>query len=138
MLRHLPSDGIDRMNALTFGNWTGSLGLGLAERELQCVMAVACGLTSKEAARELGVAKDTIDKRLLAASTKLGVIKRAQLVAEAMRRGLISPMVVTLCAVLVGHSISSTDEYTRVRRQGERKIETRVATRRADCALAVA
>ncbi|MEW2927636.1 LuxR C-terminal-related transcriptional regulator [Pseudomonas juntendi] len=129
------------MNALTFGNWTGSLGLGLAERELQCVMVVACGLTSKEAARELGIAKDTIDKRLLAASTKLGVIKRAQLVAEAMRRGLISPMIVALCAILVGHSVASSDEFTRIRRggnSGERKIETRVANRRAECALAVA
>lgn len=126
------------MNALTFGNWTGSLGMGLAERELQCVMAVACGLTSKEAARELGVAKDTVDKRLLAASTKLGVIKRAQLVAEAMRRGLISPMVVTICAILVGHSLAADDEFTRVRRGGERKIaETRIH-RRAECALAVA
>jgi len=104
-------------------------------------MAVACGLTSKEAARELGIAKDTIDKRLLAASTKLGVIKRAQLVAEAMRRGLISPMIVALCAILVGHSVASTDEFTRIRRggnSGERKIETRVANRRAECALAVA
>ncbi len=126
------------MNALTFGNWTASLGMGLAERELQCVMAVACGLTSKEAAREFGVAKDTVDKRLLAASTKLGVIKRAQLVAEAMRRGLISPMIVALCALLVGHSIAGTDEFTRVRRSGERRVETRVATRRTECALAVA
>ncbi|PZQ41035.1 MAG: helix-turn-helix transcriptional regulator [Pseudomonas putida] len=126
------------MNALTFGNWTGSLGMGLAERELQCVMAVACGLSSKEAAREFGVAKDTIDKRLLAASTKLGVIKRAQLVAEAMRRGMISPLLISLCAVLVGHSIASSDEFTRVRRGGERKIaETRIQ-RRAECALAVA
>ncbi|MBA6066382.1 LuxR C-terminal-related transcriptional regulator [Pseudomonas mosselii] len=126
------------MSALTFENWTGNLGMGLAERELQCVMAVACGLSSKEAARELGVAKDTVDKRLLAASTKLGVIKRAQLVAEAMRRGMISPMVIILCAVLVGHSVVSSDEFTRVRRSGERKVETRVATRRAECALAVA
>ncbi len=126
------------MSALTFENWTANLGMGLAERELQCVMAVACGLTSKEAARELGVAKDTIDKRLLAASTKLGVIKRAQLVAEAMRRGLISPMIVTLCAVLVGHSLASDDEFTRIRRGGERKVaETRIH-RRAECALAVA
>ena len=126
------------MNALTFGNWTGSLGMGLAERELQCVMAVACGLSSKEAAREFGVAKDTIDKRLLAASTKLGVIKRAQLVAEAMRRGMISPLVLSICTVLVCHSIASSDEFTRVRRGGERKVaETRVH-RRAECALAVA
>jgi DNA-binding CsgD family transcriptional regulator len=127
------------MSALTFENWTANLGMGLAERELQCVMAVASGLTSKQAARELGVAKDTVDKRLLAASTKLGVIKRAQLVAEAMRRGMISPMVITMCAVLVGHSIESTnDEFTRVRRPGERKLVESRTHRRAECALAVA
>lgn len=78
------------MNALTFGSWTGFLGLGLAARELQCIMAVASGLTSKEVARELGVAKDTIDKRILSASTKLGVTRRAALVAEALRLGLIA------------------------------------------------
>ena len=118
------------MNALTFGNWTGSLGMGLAERELQCVMAVACGLSSKEAARELGVAKDTIDKRLLAASTKLGVIKRAQLVAEAMRRGLISPAAI-LAAILAVHGALSDDQFLRVRRSGsEKRVELRVAARR--------
>ncbi len=126
------------MNALTFENWTGHLGMGLAERELQCVMAVACGLTSKEVARELGVAKDTIDKRLLAASTKLGVIKRAQLVAEAMRRGLISPMILALCAILVGHSFGGTDEFTRVRRPGERKLAELRIHRRAESAWVVA
>lgn len=69
---------------------TGNLGMGLAPRELQCLISIAAGLTSKEAARELGVAPDTIDKRLLAATTKLGVTRRAALVAEAFRRGLIT------------------------------------------------
>lgn len=126
------------MNALTFGNWTASLGMGLARRELQCVMAVACGLTSKEVARELGVAKDTVDKRLMAASTKLGVIKRAQLVAEAMRRGMISPLVISMCAILVGHSVSSTDELNRARRPSERKLAELRIHRRAECAFAMA
>lgn len=69
---------------------TGMLGKGLAPRELQCLIAVAAGLTSKEAARELGVAADTVDKRLLSATTKLGVTRRAALVAEAFKRGLIA------------------------------------------------
>lgn len=123
------------MNALTFGNWTGSLGMGLAERELQCVMAVACGLTSKEVARELGVAKDTVDKRLLAASTKLGVIKRAQLVAEAMRRQIISPAVMAMIALLTTHAVIGDDNMLRVRRGGnggERRVELRVAARRVE------
>lgn len=121
------------MSALTFGNWTGNLGMGLAERELQCVMAVACGLTSKEAAREFGLSKDSIDKRLLAASTKLGVIKRAQLVAEAMRRQIISPLALAMVAVMATHAVLDDDHFTRIRRGGgERKVETRIAVRRAE------
>lgn len=123
------------MTGLTFGRWTANLGMGLAERELQCVMAVACGLTSKEAARELGLAKDTIDKRLLSASTKLGVIKRAQLVAEAMRRGLISPAATALALLMAIHGMIGDDQAMRVRRGGnggERRIEQRVAVRRVE------
>lgn len=40
---------------ITIGSWQGFLGLGLAERELQCVLGVAQGKTSKELARDLGV-----------------------------------------------------------------------------------
>lgn len=52
-------------------------------------MAVASGQTSKEAARDLGVSPDTVDKRLLALTTKLGVTRRAALVAKAFSLGLI-------------------------------------------------
>lgn len=69
---------------------TGQFGKGLAPRELQCLLYVAAGMTSKEVARELGVSPDTVDKRLLAATTKMGVTRRAALVTEAFRRGLIS------------------------------------------------
>ncbi|WP_338791172.1 LuxR C-terminal-related transcriptional regulator [Pseudomonas sp. AE27] len=123
------------MTGLTFGRWTANLGMGLAERELQCVMAVACGLTSKEAAREFGLAKDTIDKRLLSASTKLGVIKRAQLVAEAMRRGLISPAATALALLMAIHGMLGDDQAMRIRRSGnggERRVELRVAARRVE------
>lgn len=69
---------------------TGNPGKRLSPRELQCLMAVAAGMTSKEVAQELGIAPDTVDKRLLAATTKLGVTRRAALVAEAFRLGLIA------------------------------------------------
>jgi DNA-binding CsgD family transcriptional regulator len=74
---------------INFAGFTGFLGRGAAPRELQCLMAVAAGHTSKEAARELGVSPDTIDKRLLALTTKLGVTRRAALVAKAFALGLI-------------------------------------------------
>jgi len=75
--------------AITAHNLVGNLGMGLAQRELQCLMSVAAGMTSKQVARELGMAPATVDKRLLSATTKLGVTRRAALVAEAFRRGLI-------------------------------------------------
>lgn len=74
---------------INFAGFTGFLGRGAAPRELQCLMAVAAGKTSKEAARELGVSADAIDKRLLALTTKLGVTRRAALVAKAFALGLI-------------------------------------------------
>lgn len=126
------------MNAatsITFGNWTGHLGMGLALRELQCVLGIASGQTSKELARDLGVQPESIKKRVLAASTKLGVTRRAQLVAEAMRKGVISPMAATLALVLAIHGMIGDDQMLRVRRgSGERRVETRVAVRRIEVA----
>ncbi|PPS61025.1 MULTISPECIES: response regulator transcription factor [Pseudomonas] len=125
-------------STIDFAGFTGFLGRGAAPRELQCLMAIAAGRTSKEAARELGVAPDTIDKRLLALTTKLGVTRRAALVAEAFKRGLISPAILALCAVLVGQSITSTEEFTRIRRPGARSFAASRIYRRAECASAVA
>ena len=125
------------MNAatsITSGNWTGHLGMGLALRELQCVLGIAMGQTSKELARDLGVQPESIKKRVLAASTKLGVTRRAQLVAEAMRKGVISPLIVLLCMVLTVQQ-ANTEQFGRIRRPGERRVETRVAVRRIETAL---
>ena len=124
------------MNAatsITSGNWTGHLGMGLALRELQCVLGIAMGQTSKELARDLGIKPESIKKRVLAASTKLGVTRRAQLVAEAMRKGVISPLVVLLCMVITAQQ-ANTEQFGRIRRPGERRIETRVVVRRIEAA----
>lgn len=68
----------------------GNLGRGAAPRELECLMAVAAGQSTKETARDLGIAPDTVNKRILALTTKLGVTRRAALVAKAFALGLIS------------------------------------------------
>lgn len=119
---------------ITFAGFTGFLGRGAAPRELQCLMAVAAGKTSKEAAIELGIAADSINKRLLALTTKLGVTRRTALVAEAFKRGLISPLLIAFCAILVGQSAVADNPVHRIRRSGERRIETRVAVRRIEAA----
>ena len=120
---------------ITFAGFNGFLGRGAAPRELQCLMAVAAGKTSKEAARDLGIAPDSIDKRLLALTTKLGVTRRAALVAEAFKRGLISPAA-ALAIILAVNASMAEDPALRVRRgSGERRIETRVAVRRIEVVL---
>lgn len=75
---------------ITHAGFTGLLGKGIAPREMECLLSIASGLTSKQAARALGVAPDTVNKRLLALTTKLGVTRRAALVAKAFALGLIS------------------------------------------------
>ncbi|MGA3682496.1 response regulator transcription factor [Pseudomonas graminis] len=75
---------------ITFAGFTGLLGKGVAPRELQCLLAVAAGQSTKETARDLGIAPDTVNKRILALTTKLGVTRRAALVAKAFAMGLIS------------------------------------------------
>ncbi|VFT56168.1 putative transcriptional regulator [Pseudomonas aeruginosa] len=58
---------------ITAHGFTGFLGKGLSLRELQCVLGIAAGRTSKELARDLGMQPGTVGKRVLAATTKLGV-----------------------------------------------------------------
>ena len=77
------------LNVSSAHQLAGNLGMGLARRELECLLSVASGMTSKQTARKLGVSPDTVDKRLLAATTKLGVTRRIALVAEAFRLGVI-------------------------------------------------
>lgn len=122
---------------ITSHGFIGFLGRGAAPRELQCLMAIAAGKTSKEAAEDLGIAPDSIDKRLLALTTKLGVTRRAAMVAEAFKRGLISPAAV-LAMILAVHASMAEDPALRVRRgSGERRVETRVAVRRVEAAQTV-
>jgi DNA-binding CsgD family transcriptional regulator len=80
------------MNTATISahGFIGILGRGAAPRELECLLAVAAGCSTKEIAKDLGLAPDSVSKRLLALTTKLGVVKRTQLVARAFAMGLIS------------------------------------------------
>lgn len=118
-----------------FGEWQGSLGKGLAERELYCLMAVASGHTDKEIAKIDGLSPRSIKGRIEAAMFKLGVFKRSAMVAEALKRGLISPAAV-MAIILAVHASMAEDPALRVRRgSGERRIETRVAVRRIEVAL---
>ena len=114
------------------GAWKGHLGRGLAPRELQFLLWVALGLTAKEIAREVGISPATVAKRLTNAMFKLGVTRRAALVAEAMRRQIISPMCFVLAALIAMHAMLDGDSMRRDRRVPERRIAQVRTVKRAE------
>ncbi|WP_065759605.1 response regulator transcription factor [Pseudomonas defluvii] len=125
---------------ITASGWTGFLGMGLAPRELEATLYAASDLTQKEIARLMGISPKTVEKRIEDARFKLGAKTMRGLVLEAFRRGVISPAAV-LAAIMAVHGVVSDDQLLRVRRGNngnERKIETRVATRHAECSQAMA
>lgn len=85
---------------ITNGAWKGHLGRGLAPRELQFLLSVLQGQTAKEVAREHGVTPGTVVKRLSNAMFKLGVNRQTAMIAEAMRRQIISPMCFVLAMLM--------------------------------------
>ncbi|MNC63259.1 Bacterial regulatory protein, luxR family [compost metagenome] len=85
---------------ITKGAWKGHLGRGLAPRELQFLLSVVQGQTAKEVAREHGVAPGTVVKRLSNAMFKLGVNRQTAMIAEAIRRNIISPMCFVLAMLM--------------------------------------
>lgn len=128
-------------NTITTSGWTGRLGMGLAPRELEATLLAAADLTVKQVALVMGIAPKTVEKRLEAARLKLGAKTMRGLVLEAFKRQIISPAATTLALLMAIHGMIGDDQAIRIRRGGiggERKIEARVATRRAECALAVA
>lgn len=63
----------------------------LSERELEILVMVARGTTSKRAAAELFISEATVKTHLLHIYEKLGVNDRAAAVAAAYERGLLAP-----------------------------------------------
>ncbi|MDI3298587.1 MAG: response regulator transcription factor [Bacillota bacterium] len=61
----------------------------LTERELEVVRLVAAGLTTREIARKLFLHENTVKTHVQHAMAKLRVANRAELAAEATRRGLV-------------------------------------------------
>jgi DNA-binding NarL/FixJ family response regulator len=63
----------------------------LSRRELDVLEALACGVSTLEAARRLCISHNTVRNHLARAMLKLGVHDRLAAVAEAIRRGLVAP-----------------------------------------------
>lgn len=121
------------MTTIISGELIGHLGRGLAPRELQCVMDVARGFTNKEIAKHFNIAEGTVEKRLAAASIKLGQSRRAAMVMEAMRRQIISSTSYMLAAMIAMHTVMGDgDPMRRERRMGDRRVAHLRVERKAE------
>ncbi|MFJ7884572.1 LuxR C-terminal-related transcriptional regulator [Pseudomonas sp. NPDC096917] len=114
------------------GAWKGHLGRGLAPRELQFVLSVAQGLTAKEIAKVFDIAPGTVVKRLACAMFKLGVHRQGAMVAEAMRRQIITPLCLMLIAIMATQGFDDAGISRRDRRPTERRGGDLRMVRRAD------
>lgn len=92
------------METIEYRTLQGFIGKGLSFKELQYTLAVACGLTDKQIAKEVGVAPDTVSKTVHRAMCKLKAMRRADLVMKAMAGKIIAPLAVLLmvCSVTNG------------------------------------
>lgn len=95
------------MDTIQIEGWEGRLGQGLAPRQLQATIYAALDMTAKEIARRMGCSHYTVKQQLDDARFKLGNQRTTRgLCLEAMRRGIIAPLVL---ALLVG------GEHTQIR-----------------------
>lgn len=110
------------MEKITCGTWTGQLGKALAPRELEALLWVAQGLTTKEIARHMGISPGTAANRIETVLFKLEVGRRIEAVTKAMSRQIISPLCIALAGLLAVHAIlGDTDPLRRDRRAPERR-----------------
>ncbi len=88
------------MDTIQIEGWEGRLGQGLAPRQLQATIYAALDMTAKEIARRMDCSHYTVKQQLDDARFKLGNQRTTRgLCLEAMRRGIIAPLVL---ALLVG------------------------------------
>ncbi|WP_312388552.1 helix-turn-helix transcriptional regulator [Stutzerimonas nitrititolerans] len=85
------------MDTIQIEGWQGRLGQGLAPRQLMATMLAAADLQVKEIARRMNCEPSTAEKTLDRARFKLGMQRTTRgLCIEAMKRGIITPLMVAL------------------------------------------
>ncbi len=120
------------MDTIQIDGWQGRLGQGLAPRQLLATLYAAKDMRAKEIARQMNCSPSTINKQLESARYNLSehpnYIRTVRgLCLEAMRRGIIAPLVL---ALLVGGG--QVQQMRPVRRPESPRIQTVVRIQRLD------
>lgn len=83
--------------------------------------------------KHFGISESGVEKRIGDAMLKLKVARRAAMVAEAMRRQIISPLCILLASLIAMHAvIDDGDPMRRDRRAPERRTAQVRIVRRAE------
>ncbi|WP_312141256.1 helix-turn-helix transcriptional regulator [Stutzerimonas nitrititolerans] len=116
------------MDTIQIDGWQGRLGQGLAPRQLMATIYAANDMTAKEIARRMDCSPSTIKKQLDTARFKLGMQRTIRgLCLEAMRRGIIAPLMV---ALLIGGG--NIQQMRPVRRPDAPRAQTVVRIQRLE------
>ena len=100
-------------NEVFVGPWKGKQNAGLAHRQFETVQHSAHDLTAKEIARKMGISPATVTKTLDRARFTLGMQKSVRgLSLEAMKRGIITPLIITLMLLNTGSGTEAPSTYT--------------------------
>ncbi|WP_313338478.1 helix-turn-helix transcriptional regulator [Stutzerimonas nitrititolerans] len=116
------------MDTIQVEGWQGHLGKGLAPRQLMATIYAALGFTRKEIAKHMECSPETIKTQLETARYNLDNQPTVrELCREAMRRGIIAPLMV---ALLIGGG--NIQQMRPVRRPESPRIQTVVRIQRLD------
>lgn len=115
------------MDTIQVEGWQGRLGQGLAPRQLLATMLSMLDLKVNEIAERMNCAPSTAEKTLGRARFKLGAKTNRGLIAEAMRRGIIAPLMV---ALLIGGG--NIQQIQPVRRPDAPRAQTVVRIQRLE------
>ena len=97
------------MSEVIIGDYRGRQGAGLPPRQLEAVLHSANDLTAKQIARKMGISPATVTKTLDRARFALGMQRSVRgLCLEAIKRGIIAPLVLALMVLGTGTATESS------------------------------
>jgi len=104
-------------NTIELEGWRGRLDAGLPRRQLEALIYACTDMTVKEIARRMGIGPASVQQRLDDARFNLGMQRSVRgLCLEALRRGIVGPLVILLCTLCAFQTFMDLDPMHRAQR----------------------